>query len=488
MKQTTKSLVTTLGVLALAAAIGGAALWVTRDTEKKAEQKEKSAKLFDGLDKAKVRQVKLVSAGKLVALVTRADASAPWKIVEPVAADADASSVDAVVNGVADFKQKSDLGEADPKQYGLDRPNLVVSVKTEDGKERSVEFGESNPFDSSIYVRRDGEKTVRIADGFTKSPFEKQLLDLRDQRVLHLDDTAEVRRVEVAGTAPGYTLEKDGASWKMLAPQKDAADTATADRVVTALKSLRATAIAAESATGAALKQYGLSPAKITVQLAVAAAGGKDNYRRTLLVGQPAPQKGSVAVKTYAKRDDAPTVFEVDQQIVKDLKRDLFDLQDKALAHANREDIRKIVLEQPGSPKMVVERKKEQPKDGGFADESFTVLEPKQGPAKKGKISGALYSITGLRAAAFASKPDSKAFEQARTITLLGDGDKVLAKVRIGALTKDGKRRYASSDAQPRVAEIEKAIADDLPKTLEDVLEPPPAATPDAGSPTQAAK
>jgi len=488
MKQTTKSLVTTLGVLALAAAIGGAALWVTRDTEKKAEQKEKSAKLFDGLDKAKVRQVKLVSAGKLVALVTRADASAPWKIVEPVAADADASSVDAVVNGVADFKQKSDLGEADPKQYGLDRPNLVVSVKTEDGKERSVEFGESNPFDSSIYVRRDGEKTVRIADGFTKSPFEKQLLDLRDQRVLHLDDTAEVRRVEVAGTAPGYTLEKDGASWKMLAPQKDAADTATADRVVTALKSLRATAIAAESATGAALKQYGLSPAKITVQLAVAAAGGKDNYRRTLLVGQPAPEKGSVAVKTYAKRDDAPTVFEVDQQIVKDLKKDLFDLQDKALAHANREDIRKIVLEQPGSPKMVVERKKEQPKDGGFADESFTVLEPKQGPAKKGKISGALYSITGLRAAAFASKPDSKAFEQARTITLLGDGDKVLAKVRIGALTKDGKRRYASSDAQPRVAEIEKAIADDLPKSLDDLLEPPPAATPDAGSPTQAAK
>src|SRR6266852_3408866 len=280
MKQTTKSLVTTLGVLALAAAIGGAALWVTRDTEKKAEQKEKSAKLFDELD----------SGGKLVALVTRADASAPWKIVEPVAAETDASTVDAVVNGVADFKQKSELSEADPTQYGLDRPNLVVSVKTEDGKESSVEIGESNPFDSSIYVRKAGEKTVRIADGWTKAPFEKQLLDLRDKRVLHLDDTAEVRRVEVAGTAPAYALEKDGASWKMLAPQKDAADAATADRVAT------------------------------------------------------------------------------------------------ALAHANREDVRKIVLEQPGSPRIVVQRTKEQPKDGGFADESFTVLEPKQGPAKKWKV------------------------------------------------------------------------------------------------------
>ena len=110
-----------------------------------------------------------------------------------------------------------------------------------------------------------------------------------------------------------------------------------------------------------------------------------------------------------------------------------------------------MVLEQPGSPKIVVERKKEQPKDGGFADETFTVLEPKQGPAKKWKASSALYSITGLRAAAFAAKPDAKAFDQARTVTLLGDGDKVLAKVRIGALTKDGNRRYVSSEGHPRV-------------------------------------
>jgi len=490
MKQTTKSLATTLGVLALAAAIGGAALWVTRDTEKKAEQKEKSAKLFEGLDKSKVRQVRLVKDGKLVALVARADGSAPWKIIEPLAADADASTVDGLVNGVADFKQKSELGDADPAQYGLDKPAIVVSVKSEDGKESSIEIGETNPFDSSVYLRKAGGKTVRIADGWTKSAFEKQLLDLRDKRVLHLDDTAEVRRVEVAGTAPAYTLEKDGASWKLLAPQKDAADTAVADRVATLLKSLRATGIASESADGPALKQYGLAPAKITVQLTVAAAGGKETYRRTLLLGQPAPAKGSVAVKTYAKRDDAPTVFEVDQQIVKDLQKDVFDLQDKALVHANREDVHKVVLEQAGSPKIVVERKKEQPKDGGFADETFTVLEPKQGPAKKWKMSSVLYSLTGLRAAAFAAKPDAKAFDGARTISLLGEGDKVLATVRIGSLTTDGKRRYVSSSGQPRIAEVEKATVDDLPKSLDDFLEPPPAApsAPDGGTSLQAGK
>jgi hypothetical protein len=490
MKQTTKSLVTTLIVLGVAAAVGGTALWVTRDTEKKTEQKDKSAKLFAGLDKAKVRQVKLVRDGKLVAVVSRTDASAPWKIAEPIATDADSATVGALVDSVDSLKQKSEIGDADPKQYGLDKPGIVVSVKTDDGKEQAVEFGETNPFDSSVYVRKQGDKTVRIAEGWTKSSFEKQLFDLRDKQVLHVDLDADVRRVEVAGTSPAYTLEKDSGSWKLVAPQKEAADPSTAEAVASLVKSLRASAIAAENADAAALKQYGLAPAKITAQVTVATEGGKDTFRRTLLLGQPAPQKGSVAAKTYAKRDNSPIVFEVDQQVLKDLQKSVFDLQDKALVHVNREDVRKIVFEQPGSAKIVVARKKEQPKDGGVADETFAVVEPKAGPAKKWKVSNTLYSLTGLRATAFAAKSDPKALVGARTVTLLGDGDKVLARVRIGAETKDGKHRYASSESLSHVAEVDKATVDDFPKTVDDVLEAPPPApsTADAGAPSQAAK
>src|SRR5207253_1982144 len=125
--------------------------------------------------------------------------------------------------------------------------------------------------------------------------FEKRLLDLRDKRVLHLDDTAEVRRVEVTGASPAYTLEKDGFSWKLLAPQQDAADAAVSDRVANSLKSLRATAIATESADGAALKQYGLSPAKRRVQVTVAAAGGKDAHRGRRLPGRDVHPAGAEA-------------------------------------------------------------------------------------------------------------------------------------------------------------------------------------------------
>jgi len=477
MKQTSKSLVTTLGFLVVAGAIAGAAFWVQKDVTKEETKKEKAAKVFDGLDRTKVREIRVTKEGKLLAAATRPDDKASWKLVDPIQADADATQIDAMVTAIADLRQKSDIGEGDLKQYGFDPPRIAATLKLDDGKEQSLEIGETNPFDNTIYVRKGGEKTVRVADGWAKSPFEKTLLDLRDKRVVHLDDGTEIRRIEVSGTKPPYTLAKDGTAWKVLAPQPGPGDSGTADRIGSALRNLRATGIAAESADAKALKQYGLAPPKVEVRLSVAPAGGKESFRRVILLGQPAPTAGSVAVKTYAKRDDSPAVFEVDGQILKDLAKDLFDLQDKSLVHVDRETVRKIVFEQPSAPKIVVARKKDQAPDAGFADETFTVVEPKEAPAKKWKVSSALYSITGLRAASFGGKLEKNEpkLGLSRTVTLLGDGDKVLARVRIGAETKDGKRRYVAVDGEPRYAEVEKVSVDDLPKTLDDVLEPPPA-------------
>ncbi|MFL5375689.1 MAG: DUF4340 domain-containing protein [Myxococcales bacterium] len=507
MKQTHKSLLTTLAFVVVAGAIAGAAFWVKTDVSKEETRKEKAAKVFDGLDKSKVRELRVSKEGKLFAAASRPDDKTSWKLTEPVQADADGTVIDAMVSAIADLKQKTEIGDGDAKQYGFDPPRIAATVKLDDGKEQSLEVGETNPFDNTIYVRKGGEKTIRVADGWAKSSFEKTLVDLRDKRVAHLDEGTEIRRIQVTGTKPPYTLEKEGTSWKLLAPQAGAADSGTADRIGSAVRGLRATGIATESADAKALKERGLSPAKIEVRLSVAPAGGKDAFQRTILIGQSAPSSGSVAVKTFAKRDDSPTIFEVDGQILKDLQKDPFDLQDKSLVHADREAVRKVVFEQPSAPKIVVERKKEQAPDAGFADETFTVLEPKQAPAKKWKLSSALYSITGLRAAAFDGKldaeeraspatgvgrrpehtvPESK-LGPSRTITLLGDGDKVLARVRIGAETKDGKRRYVAVDGEDRIAEVEKVSVDDLPKTVDDVVEAPPVASgADGGTKLQA--
>jgi hypothetical protein len=492
VKQTQKSMLGALLLLLVAGGVVSVALWVNRDAQREEEKKEKEAKLFS-FDKARVRRVRLEKAGKLVAEAVREGEGKPWALAQPVQADADQGNLDAIVAKLLELKQKKDLGaDTDPKQPGLDEPRFKVEVALEDKSTEGLEVGADNPFDSSLYLRKLGEKTVRIVDGFHKAPFDKSAFDLRDKRVLHLDEGAEVRAFSVIGEEP-YTLVKDAGAWRLTGPGNEIpepADANTADRVVAALKGLRATGIAAESADAAALKKYGLdNRAKVVVELnQIAAAGAKDTYQRTLTIGQPAPEKGQLATKTYARRGDAPAVFEIDSQILKDLKKSWFELQDKTVARFDREQVRALEIESPGAAKIVVSRNKDAA-DGGAAEEKFAVEAPASGAAKRQKVSSALYALANLKAAAFAGDtPKSAAgllkygLDKPRIFSALGEGGKVLARIKIGGAAKDDKRVYALAEGGERVVEVEKAAVNELPKTLDDVLEALPAAV-DGGTP-----
>jgi hypothetical protein len=468
MKQTTKTLLGLVVLLLLAGAIGGAALWTGKDEQKKAEAKEKSEKLFD-FDKSQVKELRLSKEGQLVARLEKGDKG--WKLAEPVQADGDDTAVDSLLGTLSALKQKKELAEEkDLKAFGLDQPRLEVAVKLDGGKDVGLQVGIDNGFDGTLYVKKLGDATVRVIDAYQKASFEKTAFDLRDKKVARLDDSAEVKRIEATGVKWPYTLEKDGAVWKLGGAP---ADTAAADRVASAVKSLRATAVASEAAKS--LKEFGLDKPRATIRLSVVA--GKDTYTRMVQIGQA---KSGASTKTFAKRDDSPVVYEVDKQILADVEKDAFDLQNKDLVHLDREAVRRVVFESPPG-KVEIARVKNAPADGGVADEVFTVVAPQQGPAKKWKVSSALYAIASLRATAFegplpaANDLARYGLDKPRTVTLLGEGDKVLARVRIGA-EKDGKR-YALSDGFAKLVRVEKSTVDDWPWSVADALEAPAPAT-----------
>jgi len=468
MKQTTKTLLGLVVLLLLAGAIGGAALWTGKDEQKKAEAKEKSEKLFD-FDKSQVKELRLSKEGQLVARLEKGDKG--WKLAEPVQADGDDTAVDSLLGTLSALKQKKELAEEkDLKAFGLDQPRLEVAVKLDGGKDVGLQVGIDNGFDGTLYVKKLGDATVRVIDAYQKASFEKTAFDLRDKKVARLDDSAEVKRIEATGVKWPYTLEKDGAVWKLGGAP---ADTAAADRVASAVKSLRATAVASEAAKS--LKEFGLDKPRATIRLSVVA--GKDTYTRMVQIGQA---KSGASTKTFAKRDDSPVVYEVDKQILADVEKDAFDLQNKDLVHVDREAVRKVVFEAP-SGKVEIARVKNAPADGGVADEVFTVVAPQQGPAKKWKVSSALYAIASLRATVLegplpaANDLARYGLDKPRTVTLLGEGDKVLARVRIGA-EKDGKR-YALSDGFAKLVRVEKSTVDDWPWSVADALEAPAPAT-----------
>jgi hypothetical protein len=464
MKQTYKTLLGLVVLLVVAGAVGGVALWTGKDEQKKAEAKEKSEKLFD-FDKAQARELRLSRDGQVTVKVVKGDKG--WKLVQPVEAEADDMAVDSLLGTLESLKEKKELeGEKDLKSFGLEQPKLEAAVKLADGKEQGLQIGVDNSFDNTLYAKKLGDATVRVIDSWNKTGLEKTAFDLRDKRVAHLEDAAEVKRLEVTGVKSPYTLEKEGTSWKVNGAP---ADGPAADRIASALKSLKATAVAAEKADS--LKDYGLDKPKATVKVSV--SSGKDTYARTVLLGQA--RSGAVTQKTYARRDDASTVYEVDKQILADVEKEPFDLQNKEMVHFDREAVRKLVLETP-TGKVVIARVKNAPPDGGVGDEVFTVVAPKEGPAKKWKISSALYAFASLRAASFEGPAPKDlgryGLDKPKTATVLGEGDKVLARVRVGA-EKDGKR-YALADGFDKLVRVEKSTVDDWPWTAADALETPP--------------
>ena len=148
-------------------------------------------------------------------------------------AEADDTAVDSLLSSLSGLKQKKDLpDEKDLKSFGLDQPKLEVAVKLDDGKEQGVQIGTDNSFDNTLYAKKLGDSTVRVVDAYQKTALEKTAFDLRDKKVAHLDDAAELKRIDVAGVKSPYVLEKDGNTWKV---NGAAADAGAADRVASAL-------------------------------------------------------------------------------------------------------------------------------------------------------------------------------------------------------------------------------------------------------------
>lgn len=459
MKQTTKTLLGLVVLLVVAGVIGGVALRTGKEEAKSAEAREKGEKLFD-FDKAHARMLRLSKGGQLVVQIEKGDKG--WQLTQPVQAPGDDAMIDPLLTALSNLKEKKAIeGEKDLEPFGLDKPAMEISLKLDDGREQAVQLGGGNSFDNTLYAKKQGDSTIRVIEAFHKTTLDKSAFDLREKRVTRLPDGAEVTRVEVASVASPYTLEKDGAGWKV---NGQAADTSTADVVTNALKNLRATGVAAESAPR--LSGFGLDKPAAVARLTAGAE------TRTVRIGQ-AKDTG----KTYAMRDDSPVVYEVAAQIVADVDKQPFDLENKQLFHVDREALRKAIFESPSGKVEIARAKLEKP-DGGVAEEVFTVVAPKQGPARKWKTSSTMYAVAALRAGAFdgpvpAAKDLKKyGLDKPRTVTFLGDGDKVLLHLRIGA-EKDGKR-YALADGFAKLVRVDKAIVDDFPWDVSAALEPPP--------------
>src|SRR5262249_24107375 len=183
-----------LGVLVVVAAALGlyAYFGVRKPEEREAKRKETAEKLFSAeapapKDKkdagppaeAAFTAINVRAKGEVTTLEKRGDR---WWVTSPVYAPAEKWAVDQIISQIKSTRFKSTVEEnpsdADLAKYGFSNPTFTVNGyyslpgKTEiqpdagspyQGRERITFYGGiDNPFDGSVYLRREGDKAVYL--------------------------------------------------------------------------------------------------------------------------------------------------------------------------------------------------------------------------------------------------------------------------------------------------------------------------------------
>ncbi|MCA3016538.1 MAG: DUF4340 domain-containing protein [Myxococcaceae bacterium] len=486
MNQIQKTLLSLAALVAVAVGVGLYA-WrgVHRADEKKAAQRDLDERLFapDRVERsvdggARAEFVRLVVSTRGERTVLERAPGGAWRITEPLSARVDALVVDGVVSQLQTARFKATLeGEAtdaELEKYGLANP--VFSVEAEaivDGRKATarLEGGVENPFDGSIFMRRDGSRTVQVAEGGVRWSLAKTTFDLRDKALFGFDEAA-VSRVTLKSDANDWRLERrDDKLWHFTQPDDALADTVSVTGMLSALRGERATAFAADTSPQA-LAALGFD--KPLARLVVEGAFGATTFS---LARPP----GDAGETLYGLREEGAErlVAQVSATARTAMDKNVAELRDRSVVPFARQHVTKLSLKgREGS--VVVERA-----PGTQSLEAWSVVTPRRGPAKAYRVASALWLLSAVKAGETISEhPDASSLErfglddaQARVITLSGEAG-VLAELRIGRAVDNKAGASYAMGTRKVIVEVDASRFNELPWSAADLID-----VDDAGAP-----
>ncbi len=254
-------------------------------------------------DQEKVDSVELVSKSETIRLVKTGD---DWKLVSPVEAPADLTSVEGLV-GQLHSSQMAILKDSpedvkDLKKYGLDKPEVTATLGM--GSARVV-LNLGSAAETGTYWARDTSKPMvfsinsGVADELKKKAFDfrrKEIFQFRPFNTTRFEivrgkDTRAFERVKGTGPNPTDT-------WKQVLPSDKAVDSSNLEGALLEFSNLRA-----QAAVDKAGPETGLNKplAVITVKFE---DGKKDE---TVTIGKP----GSTP-DVFAARSDQPGALKIE--------------------------------------------------------------------------------------------------------------------------------------------------------------------------------
>ena len=435
-------------VAAVLLALLGGAVWYTRENPPADEDAQ--PKVVD-LEEAEIREVSLLRKGQDAITVVRG-ADDEWEFGGGLEIPADQSAVGQLVSSLATLNAERVVSEnvVDWEPYELAEPELAVSFKLAEGG-GAVQFGRDTPTGSGVFARLEGDPRLFTLYSYNKTTFEKSRFDLRDKRLLDLDD-ASISSVTVAAGGRTLQFERADGNWSIVLPYRLRADDFTVSDLVRAVRTAEMTEVLSDSAES---PDYSFRAPLATVSVA------DDSGEHELKVAKDGDTY-------YAASSAHSGVFGVSATLAESFDKPLEDFRNKKLfdfgfADPERVEVRagdKGVALVKGEDGWLLESDGSREVDGELAQtlldrlRNLTATEFPSDDADRQKA-------FGLDSPAITASVTPAGEDGAAETVLVSNTDQTLV--------------YAARAAEPSTYRVEQSAGLDIERAVEDIL-----ATPDA--------
>ena len=380
-----------------------------------------------------------------------------WEMIQPVKAKADARVIEEIVSALGSLRVvvfEAD-GEYDPADYGLSQPRITVTLQsTVEDPIQKLQIGSNTRTPGRIYVTRSDHPAVYAVNREIYAKLDRTVFDLRDKRVIDFQRTATHRFAIRQEDSETVCQKNADGEWEITSPVVLKADGKAVDDLLFDVDALRAVAFVDDQPKS--LQPYGLDAPSIEVSFMVPSA-----EPAVLLVGKMKDDN------VYVKAQNAATVFLVKKAALDLIGTGVAGLRSKQILDFDSDDANKVVLKH-SDVNLTCQKQ----------GTNWRLTHPVQEQAINGEVRNILQQVNRLTVEAFlgVSPPTTTTGfdtpEIRLTVTLK---DRTEHLLQIGKLADDEHHYGRLQNAPDTVFLVQKEIAENLKKTVDDLR-----ATPDA--------
>ena len=447
MKRVQRALLTSSIVLAVG--VGAAAYtWFEgyKRTLQEEDNSEKAKRLFSF---GRIHLARFELKNKHGMFTFEKDKNKDWRLNSPLSWPADQDTFRQLADQMVAIKAHVDVTqnatEQQLKEYGLDKPSIVISATLKSGEQHELRIGHKHNFENGYYICDEKKKRIGIASAQFEDIFTRDLNSFRAEQIIPYRPEF-IKGIEVQNPSqPVYDLKKTGKDWTVNGLPADRDYISRLLLILTRdLKSESFVTDNFDKSNSAQLKKFGFNPHSFKLSVEIEKG---PTYRLWLSQAK----ENLEGRGPFAHILGTKTVISIYENFISDIDKPANKFRDRNISRFDRTKVRKLRISYASGKKAELEKR---------GDEWLFTSRARL-KAKPWRVDALVMKFSHLNSDEIvtdAPTDDEKARWQlvkpVHQITFLDEKDVILGDVQIGK-RRDDTHVFITSGDKTRVDAIE---------------------------------